>query len=276
MFLSWNSKKRFGRLLAQATLYEFRKRTVFRTGFLIREILNGITRPLVMIVVYWAICEGNPEKIFQGYRFIDFVQYLLLAATLQKLIFGNRALDLASQIFDGYLTKYFVMPFRYFILALARFFQFVGVQFGVVCIFYLVGTFIFPKWWPKPASWTALGQSLTLVFLGSYCFFLLYFIINSLAFWLELVWTLLVGTWFISGFISGLLIPISLMPTKIQAILYWIFPYWTIFAPVEIFLGKRTDFWQGFSILLGTLVLLEGLRRVVWTRGLKKYTGVGM
>ncbi|MEK7487314.1 MAG: ABC-2 family transporter protein [Planctomycetota bacterium] len=264
------------RLLYHATIYEFHKRTIFRMGFFIREILQGITRPMMMIFVYGSICQQQPGQKIHGYDFPELVRYLILAALLQKLVFGNRGLDLATQIFDGYITKYFIMPLPYSLLAIARFLQFILVQIVVVLLIYGVGLFWIPEWWPTPNSWQAGIQAMSLVFIGSYCFFLMYFIINIFAFWLELVWTLLVGGWFISGFISGVLIPVSLMPASVQKIFYWTFPYWTISAPVEIFIGKRHDFLEGVLILSGTLIFLELLRQFCWTRGVRKYTGVGM
>jgi ABC-2 type transport system permease protein len=274
----WRGIRRYQGLLREGVLFEFRKAVEFRMGFVIREILHGLPKPLIMILVYSAIFQSRTPSEIRGYTFLNLVHYLILVAILQKIVFGNRQLDLAEQIFEGYITKYFVMPFSYFVLALSRYVQYSTVQLLVVLIFYTLGFLLFPQYWPLPVSLEAVFETLVLVLLGSYCFFLTYFIVNTLAFWLEVVWTLLIGVWFVSHFISGALIPVSLMPEGFRNLFYWTFPYWTISASSEIFLGKlhRGDFLEGLGILLTTLILLEALRRWVWRRGIRRYTGVGM
>ena len=46
---------RYSRLLAVSVGYEFRKQIQFRTGFVVRELLNGLVEPLVMLFVYTAL-----------------------------------------------------------------------------------------------------------------------------------------------------------------------------------------------------------------------------
>ena len=46
--------------------------------------------------------------------------------------------------------------------------------------------------------------------LGGYCFVLAYFCLNAAAFWLDVVWTLLIMMRFITGFVGGLVLPVSI------------------------------------------------------------------
>jgi ABC-2 type transport system permease protein len=195
-----------------------------------------------------------------------------------KLVFHMRGLDLADQIFEGYVTKFLVMPFSYFTLALGRWVQYVAVQLVLAAVVWSAGALLLPGWWPLPSDPLAAGQALVLILLGSYCFFLAYFIVNALAFWLDVVWTLLVMVGFVGAFVSGVLIPVSIMPQPLREAFFWLFPYWTLSAPIELYMGRlgTADFLQGLGVLLGSAALLELLRRVVWTRGTRRYTGSGM
>jgi ABC-2 type transport system permease protein len=266
------------RVLKAATVYEFHKVSAFRTGFVVRELLRGIEKPLVMIAVYYAIFSSAQKTELNGFSYVDLVHYLLLVAVFEKLMFHNRGLELADQIFEGYMTKFMIMPSRYFTLALGRFTQYITLQFGIAGCFYGAGLVLVPKWWPVPVSWLAGVQTLILVLLGSYCMFLTYYIINCLAFWLDVVWTLLVGTMFITDFTRGVLIPVAMMPDSLQSVLRWMFPYWTLSAPIEIFIGRlgSSAFVEGLIVLLLSILALELLRRVVWARGLRQYSGAGM
>jgi ABC-type uncharacterized transport system permease subunit len=141
-----------------------------------------------------------------------------------------------------------------------------------------IGLVALPQWWPKPVSAVAFVQAATLVLLGSYCYFLACFIVNTLAFWLDVVWTLFAMSSFVYGFIAGVLVPVSIMPAPMRAAFHWLFPYWAVSAPVEIFLGRIGDaeFARGVCVLAATIVVLELVRQTLWRRGLARYTGAGM
>jgi ABC-2 type transport system permease protein len=269
---------RFGRLVAVAAGYEMRKATAFRVGFLLREVLVGLPRPVVMSLVYLAIYRSNGRQDLAGFSFEQMVGYLILAALLMKLVPHEWLFDLADQIFEGYVTKFLVMPFPYFALVLGRWLQYLAVQVAMVVSFWIAGALLLPAWWPVPAQGFALLQAAVLVLLGGYCFVLTYFCLNALAFWLDVVWTLLIMMRFITGFVGGLVVPVSIMPEPLQRVFGFAFPYWTISAPAELLLGRlhSDDFLRGLLVLGVTALLLQGLAFVVWRRGLARYQGAGM
>jgi hypothetical protein len=51
------------RLLRTAFGYELRKITTWRVGFVLREVMRGAWRPLVMIFVYRAILQGGQRSV---------------------------------------------------------------------------------------------------------------------------------------------------------------------------------------------------------------------
>jgi len=265
------------RLLGVAFAYELRKVTAWRAGFVVRELMRSLWRPLVMIFVYRAIL-ATPEARFGGFDFPALVAYLILAASFEKLLFHQRGLDLADQIFQGYVTKYLTMPVRFFVLALGRFAQHLAVQSSVVAFLWVVGALLFPQWWPRAASASAALQAFVLVLLGSYCAFLMCFLVNVLAFWLEVVWTLSAMASFVFSFAAGVLVPVSAMPETLAGALRWMFPYWAVSAPGELFLGRlgTPEFLRGVCVLLAWIVALELLRQFLWRRGLRRHVGAGV
>lgn len=268
---------RDARVLCAAFRYEVRKLSAWRVGFFLREVLRGTWRPLVMIFVFHAISHGG-ERTVAGWSFSELLRYLILAATFEKLLFHYRGLDLAEQIFEGYITKYLVMPVRFFVLPLGRFCQHLVVQGLVMSTLWLVGLLLAGDLWPRPVSTVAALEALTLVLLGSYCYFLTCFIVNALGFWLEVVWTTLVMVNLMLTFIAGVLVPVSMMPAGLRAVFVWLFPYWSISAPIEITLGRASHahFGRGVLVLVASILALELVRRFVWRRGLARYSGSGM
>jgi ABC-2 type transport system permease protein len=273
------SRRSFWPLLRQATAYELRKQVAFRVGFVVREVGHGLVEPLVMLCVFWALYRSAGEgAILRGWTFPELVQYVAGLLIVRKAMFHNRALDLSTQIFEGRVTKYLVMPMDYFVLAAARFAQYTLLQLGMGALTWAIGALLAPEHWLFPASFGAFAGAFTLLLLGSWCCFLVYYILNALAFWLDVVWSLLVMAWFVISFAGGALMPVSQMPASVFSVLEYGFPYWTISAPIEVMMGRlgAGDVARGLAILTVTAALLEVVRRLVWRRGLARYGGAGM
>ena len=255
------------RLLGTCVAYELRKASAFR----------GVERAGVLVFVYIALFRSAGGTI-RGWTLPEMIQYLVLLATVQKVIFHERVLDLADQIFDGYVTKFMVMPMRYFTLVAARFIQYTAVQLVVAVAFWCIGALVVPRWWPMPASATALVQSLVLVLLASYCCMLVYFMMNSLAFWLGVVWTLIGMSRMVMVFFMGEGVPVSLYPEPLRRVLVWLFPYWAMSGPIDVFMGRAgtEHFLQGIAVLVPSIVVLQAASLALWRRGLRQYGGAGM
>jgi ABC-2 type transport system permease protein len=264
-------------LLPHVVAYEWRKATAFRGGFIVNGVLRGLARPAVMGFVYAAMFESAGVDQMGGYTFAALVHYLVWTAVIQKCMPDWRSLDLAEQIFDGYVTKFLIMPVSYFTLLWGRFVQFLGVQVVAALVFWVAGAVLARRWWPYPVSGTAFAQAAILVALGTCCYWLTFFILNALAFWLDVVWSLLNMFQFVAGFVSGLLVPVALMPKAVGRVFEAFFPYWAVNAPIEILLGRRGtgDFVVGLVVLVISLVALNAIAVRAWRRGLHRYAGAG-
>jgi ABC-2 type transport system permease protein len=273
------ARRPFWPLLRQATAYELRKQVAFRAGFVVREVGHGLVEPLVMLCVFWALYKSAGEgAVLRGWTFPELVRYVAGLLIVRKAMFHNRALDLSTQIFEGRVTKYLVMPMDYFVLATARFTQYTLLQLALGALTWTIGALVVPEHWLFPASFSAVAGALALLLLGSWCCFLVYYTLNALAFWLDVVWSLLVMAWYVIAFAGGALLPVSQMPPAVSGVLVYGFPYWTISAPIEVVMGRlgAGDVARGLALLTLTAALLEVVRRAVWRRGLARYGGAGM
>jgi len=73
------------------------------------------------------------------------------------------------------------------------------------------------------------------------------------------------------------LFPLDILPPALtQALTYTPFPY-QLFFPVSIYLGRTSGamLWQGLLIQIFWVAAFYVLARVVWSRGIRKYTAVG-
>src|SRR5207245_2785832 len=77
---------------------------------------------------------------------------------------------------------------------------------------------------------------------------------------------------------SGELVPLALFPPWLFTLLGGL-PFRYMFSfPVEIFLAKLTtpQMATGFAWQIGWLLLLVGVARWLWRRGLRRYSAAGM
>lgn len=98
------------RVLPHVVAYEWRKASAFRLGLVIRELLRGLGRPAVAIFVYVAMFETSGATAMAGYSLRQLLAYLVWTSVINKCLTDEKSLDVAEQIFDGYITKYLVMP----------------------------------------------------------------------------------------------------------------------------------------------------------------------
>ena len=67
-------------------------------------------------------------------------------------------------------------------------------------------------------------------------------------------------------------------PAWLSDAFWYLFPYWSLSAPVEIFMGRlgAAHFMEGLLVLTVTIAVMEVLRAIVWRRGVRQYSGSGM
>ena len=132
---------RVPRLILRSAGYEMRKRIQFRTGFFVREVLFGTVEPLIMLFVYGALyaSAGGGDVVLGGWTFDEILRYVAGLLVVRKLIFHNRGIELSTEIFEGRVTKYLVMPLRYFALLQGRFLQYTLLQVVIAGLVWAAG-----------------------------------------------------------------------------------------------------------------------------------------
>ena len=98
-----------------------------------------------------------------------------------------------------------------------------------------------------------------------------------LAFWLVEVSTLIFMLFAFEYIAGGHLFPLNILPPLLAKFLnYTPFPY-QLYFPVGIYLGqiKGAALRQGLIIQAAWVLIFYVLARVVWNRGIRKYSAVG-
>jgi ABC-2 type transport system permease protein len=142
-----------------------------------------------------------------------------------------------------------------------------------------VGAFIFcmRRYMVAPPDAAALGYAVLSTALTGFLQFFMSYTMALAAFWLLEVSTLIFIIFAFEYAAGGHLFPLNILPPGIEHVLQLTpFPY-LLFFPVSIYLGqiKGAALWQGLCIQAGWTIFFYLLARVVWNRGIRKYSAVG-
>jgi ABC-2 type transport system permease protein len=121
-------------------------------------------------------------------------------------------------------------------------------------------------------GWFAVSLVLTAVLQ-----FLMSFTLALLAFWLLEVSTVIFIVFAFESVAGGHLFPLNILPAPLaHALNFTPFPY-QLFFPVSIYLEQSTGeaLYRGLAIQAAWVVFFYWLARLVWRRGIKKYSAAG-
>lgn len=250
----------------------------YRVQFWCELVLSTVVELLVTVAVWQAVFAERDAEQIGGYTLEEMLVYMMLAVFLNQATRGSGTGTFARDIYDGSLTKYLVYPLSLYSYKLGTYlprslFALIGLALALAGIFFL-------GYWPDTLilTITSVLFGLVAVFLATILFFLLLFCVEAVAFWVEHVWALSVILTFTTMLLSGKWIPLDLFPEWLQNLLaYSPFPY-LVYFPLTVFLGKTegSELVHGIVLLVCWILVVFGLSRYMYSRGLRSYTGVGI
>jgi ABC-2 type transport system permease protein len=262
----------------QVISLEVRKIMAYRSDFWVTQIGNVIFNLVISYYLWKSIFYHNDVTEMNGYDLNRLVFYYLTSAIVSKGMLGQDIGFLSREIYEGSLNKYLVYPMSVFFykhLTFLVYTAFQGLQmFIILLIKYLIldnGSFT-----DIPIADYSLG------FLALMCSASLFFIIactlESIAFWAEYIWSLMVAFRMSCNFLGGTMLPLIFFPEWAQKILMFTpFPYIVNF-PIKIFMSEYDSAFviENLKMLTIWYVIGVGVFAWVWNRGKYHYTGVGI
>lgn len=221
-------------------------------------------------------------QTIEGYSFRDMVAYYLLAMIVRAFSsMPGLTTGIARQIQTGEVKKFMIQPVDmlgclliqriahklvYYVIAAAPF----------ALVFYICRSF-FVSGWPDAEVMVAFVLSLLMAFV------LGYFIeacMGLVGFWFLEVTSLTFVYMLLNFFLSGHMFPLDLLPTEpfnFQQLVDLLPLKYLAYFPAAVFLGKieGRELWQGMMIQVVWIVIFVTLSRIMWARGVKRYSGFG-
>lgn len=230
---------------------------------------------LVLPLVWLAAFNGRAE--IQGFAPSQIVAYYLLVLLLTNFMVSHILWDIANDIKEGRLSIYLTRPLGYLTYQylsnlawrLMRTLLFIPIL--GVAIWLFRGYLRWEGYHIEPAFWLA-------VLLGHLLSFLMTFSLGTIALFLVQARDVYNFFYMFAGILAGQTIPLAMLPPWLQTAAHLLPFRYTIGFPVEIFLGRARGaaVWQGLVIETVWIGLVALLANVLWRRGLRHYTAVGI
>lgn len=253
------------------------ERLAYRGDFALGTLMRFL--PIVtQIFLWWAVFESVNGRLV-GYTFEDMVAYYLLSMLGRAFSsMPGLASTVAKQIRDGEIKKFIIQPIDMIgFLLLGRaahkvaYYTIATLPFALV--FFLCRGF-FTAGWPPFDVLAAFVLSLMLAFLLGY---FLDLCIGLVGFWFLEVSSLLFVYMLLNFFLSGHMFPLDLLPGNWQIVVDTLPFQYLAYFPAAVFLGKipRDELWSQLGVECLWLITLVALARLLYLRGLRRYSGYG-
>ncbi len=232
--------------------------------------INAVTMPLVFVA---AVGNGN----IHGFARNDFVLYYLCMLMVGSFVTCHFMWDIAFEIKEGQFTNQLLRPIKWLPFMLARnlswrcFRILLTSPLALLLIFcyrsFLTGAHVYLGW----EFWVALilGHLVSAMFVLALALVALFVQEATAIFELYYVPML---------FLSGQLFPVAILPPWASTLAKFFPFYYTSGLPTEIAVGRVTPAQAipQYGIQLAWIVGSYVAHKVLWHRGVRHYSGVGM
>jgi ABC-2 type transport system permease protein len=259
------------------------ERLVYRTDFFLSTLMRFA--PMVTTILLWRaiyhVSEAGSETIeYSGLTYRNVVAYYLL--TFVSRAFSSMpglAGGIARDVREGTIQKYLIQPIdqiNYLMMTRAAHKL---VYYGVSAIPFAIAFYLcrgFFTGWPDPLMFASGVASLVLAFFLGFFFEVS---IGLLSFWFLEISSFLFIVMSLNYFLSGHMVPLDLLPETLRGVLEWLPFQYMAYFPAKVFLGTPDMtpgvVAEGLAWQLGWVVLFAIVSRVLYRRGLRRYSAFG-
>lgn len=238
--------------------------------WILTDVTTAVTMPLV-----WA--HASKSGSIAGFKTSDFVLYYLCMLLLGSFVTSHIMWDLAMEIKEGQFSTALLRPMSFFQITYIRNLTWRIIRLSLFFPVFILLVILYHSLLGQatlnlgPQFWISL-------ILGHFVSFTVVMAMAMLALYTQEVYSIFELYYIPMLFLSGQLFPVSLMPGW-AVLLAKFFPfYFTTGAPTEILIGRVNGdaAWRTIAIQVVWIVIAYGASKVLWKRGLRHYTGVGM
>lgn len=239
--------------------------------WILTDLVTAITMPLV-----WAKAT-SATGVIGGFSRSDFVLYYLCQLLIGSFITSHIMWEVAMEIKEGQFSTQLVRPMSFYQFTFLRNLSWRIIRLSLFAPFFVALVFLY-RGYLTDASIYLGWQFWASVILGHLVSFTLVVMMSMLALFTQEVMSIFELYYVPMLFLSGQLFPIAVLPDWASTLAKWLPFYYTTGAPTEILVGRVSGS-TSLNVLAMQLVWIAAaylMGKLIWSKGLKYYTGVGM
>jgi ABC-2 type transport system permease protein len=249
---------------------------VYRVNFLCRVLFGFI--PLIAILSMWrAVYEGKGTAV-AGYTLAQMISYYLILTIVDALTaVSEDDWQIAADIKDGNLSQLLLKPIDYLAYRLCLFGAGRLIYSAVSLVPVALLVLCYRQYFVWPPNGATFGWFVVSMIMTGLLQFFISYTMALLAFWVLEVSTFIFILFAFEYLAGGHLFPLDILPPALfKALQFTPFPY-QLFFPVNVYLGRVTGaaLYEGLLIQAGWLLTAFVLAKLVWSRGVRRYSAVG-
>jgi ABC-2 type transport system permease protein len=250
---------------------------VYRINFFV-----GLISIWIVIFVHsqlWKfIFNSSGETVLNNYTLTEMITYVIIARLLSRISEGfSFGPSVSTEIKDGKISNMLIKPVNHFLYKIAYSFGDFAIQLGIISVSLIIALSLNLIAWSSLPNIFQLLLVLSGLIIGIIISTALDYLMALTAFWMEHIDVFFVAKKLIFSFLIGVWIPITFFPKLIQDVLNFLPFKYIIFFPIQMLQQKVSadEIIIGFIVQIFWILILLTAMKVVWSRGIKKYTSVG-
>jgi len=231
--------------------------------------LVGSLIPFVGYVLYWlSIILYATDKLI--YSNNDIILYYMFAFLLGFIYSDEIAFSIGEDISHGKMNAFLLLPCNYLIIKLSEYISgsiFVIVVLVILMLYISIASSIIAT------SISAVMYSTLLIVISVLFYFIYLTALGLITVWMKNIQGMLYFQRILTSLLSGMVIPLSLLPSKLQWLLWNPFAF-TMYVPsyIMIFNEVRAEY---FIAALSWLAMMIFIYKLIWKFAIKDYQAYG-
>ncbi|TSD01115.1 MAG: ABC transporter permease [Parcubacteria group bacterium Athens0714_25] len=264
------------RKIKAITKIEVQKQMSFRVNIFFHRLSNIVE--IIIPIIIWTVIFQNHEMV-SGYTLEEMMTYIIVGWLILFLI-ANYGLEdnVSRDIQEGTLSNFLVKPIDYIKYVIIFSFGRNIIAFGMGALTVCVLAFIMLDKIIIINSFAKLLVIASMIIGGFFVNLFVAILIGMIAFWTTAMSGSKYSIWILVSFLSGRFFPLDMLPVVyFKIILFFPFAY-VYFIPLQLYLGKisLSQSWFYLGVEIFWLILLYGIIRLLYKKGLRKFEGIGI
>lgn len=259
-----------------AFLLGLQSNLVYRVNFAVRGFFYMFH--LAVVFILWGAAYAGTSTI-GGFSFGQTLTYFLVTIVMTFFVGAfNEDYQISEEIRNGLINQFLLKPINYFLYRFSIFVAARLVTGALILLPLAVAVLLMHNYLSLPHDLWRIGLAIPAMALSALIQFSIAYCFGMMTFWFLDIQGFVILSMAVESLLGGQMFPLDLLPAGVFRVAQFLPFYYQTYFPVAILTGRVAnvgEVWFGFGIQIFWVVVLLGVNRLLWTRGLRRHTAVG-